>query len=467
MFQQNVRSIEQNPYSNRLVQKDAIQSTLPYFIKEREKGVLDPEWQHYLVLYWQIKKINSDESLNFSAQSAPVLQLKFTVTQNGLLEAAKANEDPINYTPVEAYQVAKAIYQLAYSYTTNSNSDSSWSLKKAIGFFLMRPFAKFYPTADVLEILNCYRDLEFSFTRRLWYREVYTSSASIMTHSAVIIQRQFRKHRQAKRMIQLEDISEALKDSMHSHRVSLNPVSPSTIVPFSKEKKEHWLSKKKNNEAIYRKVLDNLVYYRSHAQFMKKLQACVRDFNTLLFSLPLELQNYAIVVPQGSIKSNHWVTALALPGLEKKPKTILFPNEIKAYVLQNHAAKHFVFFDDAIYSGRQMKELIYEAKVSDAKYTLIAPYYNELGLVRACYVDNYILGERMIRANNMESYYMSVNTWQRKDSRTLDTLFSGEWSPATSKVGFFFQHKTADTASTFLLDLHGIIPEINNRGIYY
>jgi hypothetical protein len=399
-------------------------------------------------------------------QSAPVLQLKFTVTQNGLLEAAKADEYPINYTSVEAYQVAKAIYQLAYSYTTNSNSDSSLSLKRAIGFFLMRPFAKFYPTADVLEILNYYRELEFSFTRRLRYREAYTSSASIMTHSAVIIQRQFRKHRQANRMIQLEDVSEALKDSMRSHRVSLNPVSPPTIVPFSKEEKEHWLSKKKINEAIYRKVLDNLVYYRSHAQFMKKLQACVRDFNTLLFSLPLELQSYAIVVPQSSIKSNHWVTALALPGLEKKPKTILFPDEIRAYVLQNHAAKHFVFFDDAIYSGRQMKELIHEARVSGAKYTLIAPYYNELGLVRVC-VDNYILGERMVRANNIESNYLSVNTWQRKDSRTLDILFSGEWSPATSKVGFFFQHKTADTASTFLSDLHGIIPEINNRGIYY
>lgn len=393
------------------------------------------------------------------------MQLKLTVTHEGLLEATAVDVHPVNYTPVEAARVAKAIYQLAYSYTTNPHSDSSLPLRKAIGFFLMRPFAKLYPTEEVLTILNCYRALEFSFYRHLRYNEAYPNVEQVMPHGTTLIQRRFRAHRQAKRIRSREEMSDSLKNSMRAHHVSLNPATPADLCAPSKEEKEQWLSKQKIHEALYRKVLDNLVYYRSHAKFMKRLQICVHDFNTLLRSLPRDLHNYALVVPKYLVQSNHWVSALALPTLERKPIAILFPDEVKASVLQAPSMKHFVFFDDAIYSGRQMHELISKSWVAGATYTLIVPFYNEVGLVRTRYVNHYILGERMLRADEMRSEYMSRNTWRHNDSQILNQVFSKEYNTATSKVGVFFQHTTADEASTFLSNLEEIIPQ-SSRSTY-
>lgn len=167
------------------------------------------------------------------------------------------------------------------------------------------------------------------------------------------------------------------------------------------------------------------------------------------------------VVPD-VLKSNHWVTSWALPLLTRKPESILFLHE-----LHNNTIKHCVFFDDALYSGRQMNELITDVRrVNSVRCTVIVSFYNPLGLNRLWKADHFILGERMLSCHDLEGIYPC--SWTKKDTRKFETTFSNQWDMASTKVGVFFQHKTADSASTFLRDIPSIIPSGRaTRNLYY
>lgn len=446
--------------------KKQLNQSLNYFIQERQKGILNPEWEHYLSLYDEIIKANPNQALNFCPQQGPLARLKLSVNHQGILEISPSKTKPIQYTQMEAYQVAKAIYQLAYAYTQNPNQNETRALYKGIGFFLMRPFAKLYPTQEVLTLLNLYRDLEFSYRRRILIQNNHPNITSYQKYCAIVIQRQFRKHQSAQKERHIEAISPRLKESMEQHRISSTPQVPKALALPSKQKQQEWIRKQHNPE-LYEKVINNLVYYRSHAKFLKRLQGCARDFNTLLSSLPADLQDYAIIVPNSHYnKSNHWVTGLVLEYLEKKPQVILYPSEINSYKATHPNLKHLVFFDDAIYSGRQMAAVIDSTQKNTHHISLVLPFYNKYALFKAHQANYYILGERMLCADEIESNYLTPKTWQREDTRLLNSSFSSSWAPAASKVGVFFQHKTADDASTFLSDLHGMMPNRRYEHIY-
>ena len=151
--------------------------------------------------------------------------------------------------------------------------------------------------------------------------------------------------------------------------------------------------------------------------------------------------------------SNQWVIGLALPLLIKKPMAILHPEEIRAFKAENDSLTHMVFIDDALYSGRQMSELVVSSQRQATLNTiLIVPYYTDRSL--ACFYQQvqFVLGERILRYENLKSMYYeeSEEPWTQDTTTKCDEIFSREWSLASSKVGTFFNHKIADDASTYL-----------------
>lgn len=447
-----------SPPPTPMVKETELKQTLPYFIKQRAQGIIAAEWQYYLILWQQLSDINPVEDDYCCPTFAPLAQARLAVNPHGLLIIVKADRLPIMYSRYEAYQVAKAIYQLAYCYTTNPASDHLMALRKGIGFFLMQPFATLYPTEEVLHVLSLFRQLDYNFYRQAYYKKIYPDEEAQNNHSAVLIQRAFRAHQSRQHKIGFEPASKKLHLSMQAHCISQVPQSPADFTPFSKNTLNHWLNARKERD-FYQKVFNNLVYYRSHKKFLKSLAFCVKEFNTFLSSLPQELRDYVLVVPD-ELKSNQWVTSWALPLLAQKPKYIVFPHEI------NNSIKHCVFFDDALYSGRQMRELVGAARcVSKAYCTIIVPFYNQRGLSRVSNADHFILGERMLSCLDLESNHEGA--WTRKDTRTFERLFSNQWDEASTRVGVFFQHKTADSASTFLRDIPNIISPARSKSHLY
>ena len=303
---------------------------------------------------------------------------------------------------------------------------------------------------QLIKIRSYYRQLVFSYPRKEELME--QSERDLQYISARVIQRAYRQRLFQKKASPLEEFSSELKQSMLKHSIC---ESPAQLQPFSEFTPQYKMQWAQNARADLKPaavmLMKYCVMYRSHAKFTRRLAAVVQSFNQYLYSLPKEKRDYILVAPNKK-GSNQWVIGLALPLLIKKPMAILHPEEIRAFKAENGSLTHMVFIDDALYSGRQMSELVVSSQRQAALNTiLIVPYYTDRSL--ACFDRQvqFVLGERMLRYENLKSMYCkeTEEPWTQ-DTTTCDEIFSREWSLASSKVGTFFNHKIADDASTYL-----------------
>ena len=398
-------------------------------------------YSHYMSLFRRLQQINSDP-FNQYKSDAPLMCIRLRVSDDGHLMLNDQTETKVSYTTKEAKRIAIAIYQMAYAYTLNPENRDRLLLSKGIAPLLMLPFVHLHGTEEVLKISAAFRQLIFSFNKKLNSYSM-NSVESEHTLSAQIIQRAFRAHRFHKKELVAEPFSETLIQSMHDHLILLNSNIPTPLPLLTTAQKRAWAeSAKPGLQDFALKVATQLVTYRSHTKFMARLLGVVHQFNIYLQSLPIDNQDYVIIVPRTPpIKSNHWVTGLALPHLIKKPHAILFQNEVQAFHEKNPTIKHCVLLDDAIYSGRQMRDYLSLIPKTGLTPILIFPFYSrrihdfhQMGI--KCF-----LGELMLQPHQL---------WTYDDLRTLDLHIKHDWSPPSNKIGTFFNHRMADQASTFL-----------------
>ncbi|MFC3908463.1 hypothetical protein ACFORL_05160 [Legionella dresdenensis] len=414
-------------------------------------------FEHYMSLYEQLIKINPDDYNQSSKTEGPLVHYRLRLDGDGLIRLSDIREQNISYSPHEAKQIAIAIYQFAYSYTLMNDKKDYRFLDAAIGSFLMRPFTTIHGTDDVRAVNNLFRQMVFSYKQKIEKNRQNLPNEE-HANSARLIQRAFRKHRFQQNNKPIEPLSEDLKQSMHVHLILENPRKPEPRAVLTVKQKMQWSQLAiPGMEELAQKVATHLVFQRNHNKFISRLREVVKDFNQFLHSLPSDQQEYVIVVPRESrAKSNHWVTGLALHYLVKKPLAILFADETKEFITKNQTIRHMVFLDDALYSGRQMEQLVSRANQPGINSILILPFYSKrifyLQRSNVCF-----LGELMLTPHDMIcDKRIQPQMWTTEDNEKLNKNLPNNWSWASSKIGVFFDHRVADNASTFLNDLHAI-----------
>ncbi|MBS0624535.1 MAG: hypothetical protein JSS32_00620 [Verrucomicrobia bacterium] len=107
---------------------------------------------------------------------------------------------------------------------------------------------------------------------------------------------------------------------------------------------------------LARKIMQR-VRHIEYGEFKTALLATIRHFNREIEKLPFGDRDYVVIALNN--KSNGWVTDLALPHLTHLPSAILnwFDAEKTNFFLKHRNVKRVVIFDDAMYSGDQLRRL--------------------------------------------------------------------------------------------------------------
>lgn len=400
---------------------------------------------HYFHLHAVLKSINANHFAQPYQQNEAFLYHRLSVSTEGLLQINRVKETkPIRYSPQEAKEIATAIYRMAFVCSLYLDKDVTLLIDKGIGHFLMKPFKALHSTPAVLEIGYHFNRLSYFYKRNNSpeYKAIHPLN---LENASKIIQGVFRKKWFKKHPPLLEESSPELKRTMQEHRITESPTMHTRFVPLSAEQKRRWLTGVSDDKLkIAQKMLDLLISYKSAAQFSKQLQGVIARFNQFIHYLPVDQRDYILVVPNigdRKLTSNHWVTALAIPLLAKKPKAVVGHLEIERYKLAHPEIKYCVFIDDAVYSGRQLSDYISKAEGLNLSTVLILPFYTRIN--RVDHVTHQFLGEIMLKPCEM-----ICSQWTRDDK---DRMFGNtSWSPPANKVGTFFFHKLPDDASSFL-----------------
>jgi hypothetical protein len=164
--------------------------------------------------------------------------------------------------------------------------------------------------------------------------------------------------------------------------INLFPRLPSEN-PLQKENAEKWIKHHSaSSQPTARKVIQ-IMCYRSHAKFLKRLRQSVESFNRELACLPENERQFAVFVPNVN-KSNAWVTALALRYLAKMPVDIVCDDTFDAFCKTHPGIKKMVVFDDAVYSGEQLSSTCssYDFHKHKFKVYAVAPFMTAGGAFR-------------------------------------------------------------------------------------
>lgn len=233
----------------------------------------------------------------------------------------------------------------------------------------------------------------------------------------------------------LEDLQKQMEDVPKPKRFCLDPPLPKSSYAINQTAAQEWIERhsvspraKQLAEKIVREIR-----HIPYELFELNLAASVEDLNQKL-SLR-QNQKYTITMSE-TTKSGYWVTQLAMKYLKYPPQQIKedaflsFPNDFPV-----------VIFDDAIYSGLQIKKTLERIQhpISNLDYPL--------GYVVAPYIAD--KGERPLKMQKDPAWIYA----QHETMPTVKELFSeGElkslnWRHALGRTTVYFDHKMADTLS--------------------
>lgn len=237
-----------------------------------------------------------------------------------------------------------------------------------------------------------------------------------------------------------------------------------------------------------RRIRDNIQYY-SHEEFETCLKKCIYRYNKTVFALPESEKKFYLYKPihRGEIKSNEWVTLLALKYLDTTYLQGSFGEDI-----QDH---HVLLFDDGCFSGKQLGAHITDAFI-DPKITrvsVVAPFmtlkskklFAHIPLLT--HVHNlwqpitkhgYNLIPRLRKQGAFQDNGRSVRSFSQKQIHTIEDLHIPIQNENITQWGsplirgdhalFIFNHKIPDNISSihYVFTRGGLIIENSeNQGV--
>ena len=233
-----------------------------------------------------------------------------------------------------------------------------------------------------------------------------------------------------------------------------------------------WIGAHPNHLRESVKELTNHVEHISFSQFQEKFDVGINFFNQCISQAEIS-QDYLVMVEPG--KSNMWMAELAIPKLDIPPTQVTSlgkkGSEYGDYLHEQEQADDayfpntVVFFDDGIYSGKQMSNFIkgvYDAtetfnhkhtkQIPTPEVVVICPYATEFG-EKTIYSVNQKNRERVRISPHEKIKTLSEvlsptmvmdleKTLWASDPRNLDGHFSNAYQQGThSRGNIWLDHK--------------------------
>jgi hypothetical protein len=254
--------------------------------------------------------------------------------------------------------------------------------------------------------------------------------------------------------------------------VHLIPLRPSKANFVNHSEMDRWVQAHPQKEAqLAARAAAEAVEHISQEEFENEFKAPVRWFNQELSSMPGGGQNYWAL--SWTQKSNQWMLELALSQLEALPKEVLeiddlmncFPTALTKH--ENKLPQAIVIFDDGIYSGNQLCEVINDlkdqfanAKVPLPQIFIVCPFSLIEGSERVRSIPN----AKIKICPNREIPSLKSKILSKPGGRGLwETLLKMGLNnhPSPDRIGsLFYDHKVPDAISFPFFITEGIVYDL-------
>lgn len=257
--------------------------------------------------------------------------------------------------------------------------------------------------------------------------------------------------------------------------VHLIPLRPSKANFINHSEMNRWIQAHAQKEAqLAARAAAEAVEHISQEEFENEFKAPVRWFNQELSALPEGGKNYWAL--SWTKKSNQWMLELAFSQLTALPKEVLenddlmncLPSALTKH--ENKSPEAIVIFDDGIYSGNQLCEVINDLKdrFSDAKVPLpqifiVCPFSLIEGSERVRSIPN----AKIKICPNREIPSLKSKILSKPGGRGLwETLLKMGLNnhPSPDRIGsLFYDHKVPDAISFPFFITEGIVYDLKGE----
>lgn len=167
-------------------------------------------------------------------------------------------------------------------------------------------------------------------------------------------------------------------------RTSFTNYPPEVTKPFtlSKERCDKWIEAHSGAWKYHARRVIGAIEEISYATFKDTLKESVAAYEHFLSTLPERDRSFVIVIPDHEqdpltrgeppeLKSNLWVSRLAMQFFTKKPDAVEVVGVLDAKtLLEKHTDRRHLIFDDAAYTGTQLRDTLEYVPGAD----LIVPF---------------------------------------------------------------------------------------------
>lgn len=158
-------------------------------------------------------------------------------------------------------------------------------------------------------------------------------------------------------------------------KLVVEPPVPTSTAPIMKEEGKKWVNAHctKSAKKAAQKLLD-VTQHVTHSEFEEELSKSVSQFNNWLACQPSK--DYVLLVTsKAAHKSNRWMAELALKYFDVLPVNVInmvtdnyeLTPDLLEFSKAHPEVKHYVFLDDASYSGTQAKKFACELSNMDLR----------------------------------------------------------------------------------------------------
>lgn len=330
-----------------------------------------------------------------------------------------------------------ALISLMYSLLSDVNK------AKTVYLALLRPFVKKVP----FKARRAYYDVCRAYRKLVTEKHSLTPNESIIT-----LQRAFRAKRKAFFTLGLP--------SKYTLDISQNPPTAESN-PIDRIKANKWImGHPKKYRGFAKKIIDHIQHI-SFTKFLKVLKTSVDSFNFYLKGLKDDQQEFVIVVP--NMRSNLWVTELAMKSFQKRPVDIITMDNLSQFLKDHPQVNKVVTLDDAAYSGHQLSGYLgnidatiqgVRGSISENKTSIhvILPYGTRSGIRRIKDSGkNVMISHHQTMLSALELSKLGVFTEGEK--KRLEELISVDQIDSDmvrlyTTTLTYFDHKIADYVST-------------------
>ena len=232
--------------------------------------------------------------------------------------------------------------------------------------------------------------------------------------------------------------------------------------PFDTNNVSLWLER---SDPSIRQIASEFILksvYINHNQFLKTYKAAIKE---MLEILKTDVLQFFINIDDVN-KSSYWIMQIVKKYINNKKYTIKIINDVKKL----DESLPVIIADDASYSGSQMSNTI-EDNFPRTKFDIfiLIPFMSNtaIDIIKRSYTDN--LNEGSIMFLDKSIYLMKpIYELMSKEKIEKFFLYYGSNSKYTREYPIYFDHKVADSYSSFpLIYTYGIIPNDYNKQLIH